>query len=103
MMAHGNPNPYNVSITLQNTGTYTWTRDDLFRLASYNPYNNSTWGMAQVELAPGQFIAPGQSKAFNFAVTAPQHREPTVFNGRWCRRSWSSSGAATQNVNIVVQ
>ena len=60
-----------VSITIQNTGTTTWTQAGGYALSSVNPDDNMTWGLNRVELSPSDSIAPGQSKTFTFNITAP--------------------------------
>jgi hypothetical protein len=60
-----------VSVTLRNAGTTTWTRAAGYQLSSRGPRDNPTWGLSRVLLAAGDSIAPGQSKTFTFDVTAP--------------------------------
>jgi hypothetical protein len=44
---------YSVSVTFLNTGTTTWSGGSGYKLASQNPFNNSTWGTTRVVLPPG--------------------------------------------------
>lgn len=67
---------YTVSVTYKNTGTTIWSAQGPhpYRLGARNPTDNTDWGIGRVDLAPGEFIQPGQLKTFTFAVTAPRHR-----------------------------
>src|SRR5262249_33756058 len=62
---------YTVSVTMNNTGTSTWTRGGNYRLGSQHPQDNQNWGLGRVDLNPSDAIAPGQSKTFIFTITAP--------------------------------
>ncbi len=65
----GNTSP--VSITLENTGTTTWTKAANYKLVFAVDSALNTWGLGQVELEEGDAIAPGDSKTFAFDITAP--------------------------------
>ena len=60
-----------IQITMQNTGTTTWTAAAGYALSSVNPNDNTTWGLNRVQLSPSDSIAPGQSKTFAFNITVP--------------------------------
>ena len=61
-----------VSVTMQNTGTTTWTAAGGYKLGTQNPQDNTLWtGSTRVYLAAGESIAPGQTKTFTFNITAP--------------------------------
>ena len=68
---------YSVSVTFCNNGTTTWTYQNLpagtgyVRLGSLYPHDNQTWGLGRVDLSPGDSIAPGSTKTFNFTIVAP--------------------------------
>ena len=62
---------YDVSVTMRNTGTSTWTDAAQFRLGSQNPRDNYTWGMHRVALPTS--VPPGGEVTFNFYVTAPSY------------------------------
>jgi hypothetical protein len=59
----------NVSITMNNSGTMTWTAASGYKLGSQIPQNNTFWGTTRVAL-PGT-VAPDANATFNFPVTAP--------------------------------
>jgi Zn-dependent metalloprotease len=67
---------YSVSVTMNNSGTTTWT-PGVHRLGSQNPENNSTWG-GRVDLPYS--VAPGQNVTFYFTVTAPP---AGTYNFQW--------------------
>ena len=61
---------YEVSITMENTGTTTWTKAAWYRLgAIHTP--SGLWNSGRVYLADEDSIAPDQQKTFTFTVTAP--------------------------------
>jgi parallel beta-helix repeat protein len=70
-----------VSVTMQNTGTTTWTQD-VYKLGTQNPQDNTLWtGVTRIYMAPGESIAPGQQKTFTFNITAPG--TPGTYNFQW--------------------
>jgi len=68
-----------VSITMENTGTTTWTPSGNYFLGSQNPENNYNWGLNRVSV--GSPVAPGQRKTFTFNVTALM--TPDVYGFQW--------------------
>lgn len=60
---------YDVSLTMENYGTTTWTAANGYALVSQAPIHNTTWGISRVEL-PGA-VAPGSRVVFRFRITAP--------------------------------
>lgn len=91
---------YNVSVTMRNSGTTTWT-SDTYKLGSQNPTNNSTWG-GRIYLPAGVTVAPGSNHTFNFTVTAPT--TPGAYNFQWRMvQEWIEwFGAPTPNLVINV-
>lgn len=74
---------YAASITFQNTGWKTWTPQELYRLGSQGPTDNSTWGTGRVALASS--VMSGASTTFNFTVRAPLTAGSTLFQWRMVR------------------
>ena len=70
-----------VTIAMKNTGLSDWTRDSLIQLGSQGPQDNLIWGVGRVELAPEEVIRPGESKTFQFAITAPS--TPGIYTFQW--------------------
>ncbi|MYN01793.1 cellulase family glycosylhydrolase [Pseudoduganella sp. DS3] len=62
--------PYQVSVTVKNTGSTNWTADR-FKLGFRAQTDSIVWGTNRILLAPGEVVAPGQLKQFSFTVTAP--------------------------------
>ena len=91
---------YSVSVTMNNSGTKTWTAADQHRLGSRNPENNSTWGLSRVNVPAT--IAPGQNATFTFTVTAPS--SPGTYNFQWrmMQDGVEGFGADTTNVAVTV-
>ena len=88
----------NVTITMKNTGSTTWTQAAGYQLSSQNPQDNKTWGISRVAL-PGD-VAPNATVTFSFAVT-PAVSGQATFQWRMVRVN-SAFGAATQNVAVTV-
>jgi hypothetical protein len=74
---------YQVSVTMKNTGSTTWTAASNYRLGSQNPQDNKVWrgSSNRVNLGSSDSIAPGQEKRFDFTVTAPS--APGTYNFQW--------------------
>ena len=60
---------FNVTVTMRNVGTNTWTQAGGYVLAPASGY--PTWNVTAIPLAVSDSIAPGSSKTFTFAATAP--------------------------------
>jgi hypothetical protein len=58
-----------IHLTMENTGSTSWTRSTLIRLGSGG--DDGFWTNARIELGSSETIAPGQQKAFTFQLTAP--------------------------------
>ena len=89
---------YPVSVTVQNTGTTTWTIANHYRLGAQNPQDNTIWGLARVEL-PND-VAPGDTVTFNFTVTAPS--TPGTYNFQWQMLQEFVEWFGGQTPNVVV-
>lgn len=74
---------YAASVTFQNTGWKTWTAQELYRLGSQSPTDNSTWGTGRVALPSN--VASGASTTFNFTVRAPLTAGNMLFQWRMVR------------------
>jgi hypothetical protein len=90
---------YNVSVTMQNTGTTTWAAGT-YKLGSQNPTDNTTWGLNRVNLASS--VAPGSNGVFSFTVTAPAtagdyNFQWRMFNGT----AFFGSSSANVSVNVT--
>ena len=92
---------YNVSISMRNVGTNTWTPEARHRLASDNPTDNVTWGGNRVFLqAP---VAPGSVGQFNFTVRAPATNGVAGFQWRMVQEGVSFFGQSSAFVPVWVQ
>jgi hypothetical protein len=90
---------YNVSVTMKNTGTTTWTSTQFYKLASENPPDNFTWSLNRVNLPAT--VQPGQQVTFNFTVVAPS--TPGTYGFRWrMTKSSVHFGSYSQNVFVSV-
>jgi hypothetical protein len=92
-----------VSITLKNEGLVPWTPAERYRLGARNPTDNTTWGLARVDLSPVESIPPGAEKTFTFNAEAPNTFGIYKFQWQMVHddaRLWF--GSATPNIDIVV-
>ena len=52
---------YNVSVTMKNTGTSTWTKGSGYQLGSQTPPDNTTWGLNRVPVPTACELWPAGS------------------------------------------
>lgn len=93
---------FTASITVQNTGTTTWTPASGYRLGSQSPQDNVSWGTARLYLSAGESIGPGQSKTFTSTFTAPSTPGTYAFQWRMVRESVGWFGGLSPNVTVTV-
>jgi RHS repeat-associated protein len=91
---------YSVSVTMQNTGTNTWTSASLYRLGSQNPQDNGIWGTGRVALPAS--VAPGSQITFSFTVTAPATAGAYNFQWRMVQDGVMWFGDSSPNVVVTV-
>lgn len=91
---------YPVSISMQNTGSESWSAGLAHRLGSQNPGDNTRWGLHRVDV-PGVVHTDGVA-VFNFNVRAPT--TPGTYNFQWrmVRDGVAWFGATTPNRTITV-
>ncbi|HAH05819.1 MAG TPA: hypothetical protein DCM05_04705, partial [Elusimicrobia bacterium] len=93
---------YQVSVTMQNTGSKAWTRAKGFKLGSQSPQDNLDWGLGRVELEEGESVAPGERKTFTFDVTAPAAAGARSFEWKMLRESVLWFGDTNEAVSVKV-
>ncbi len=91
---------YNVSVTMLNSGTTTWTAANSYKLGSQNPQDNTTWGFNRVSLPSS--VAPGSQVTFNFTVTAPSTVSTYNFQWQMIQEGTGYFGMASANVVVGV-
>lgn len=92
---------YDVSITMRNTGSTTWTAGTNYRLGSQNPQDNIRWGLARVELPHS--VPPGGEVTFTFTVTPPRTIGNYNFQWRMVQDGVAWFGSYTPNLLISVR
>lgn len=100
---------YLVSVTMLNTGQNTWVASQGYKLGSWNPENNTTWGFSRVELpldANRQrvSVAPGGQVTFSFYVTAPSASGLHRFQWRMLREGavgWFGDSSRRAQVGTI--
>ncbi|AVR98215.1 NBR1-Ig-like domain-containing protein [Pseudoduganella armeniaca] len=92
---------YNVSVTIKNSGTTTWTTAAKHNLGSVNPQDNFVWTKSNRIPLPSN-IAPGQQAVFAFAVTAPAANGTYNFQWAMVQDFVEWFGPATPNVAVTI-
>jgi hypothetical protein len=92
---------YAVSVTVTNTGTESWSADRKYRLGSQNPQDNDNWG-GRINLNQNEEIRPGETKIFNFEVTAPKNPGSYDFQWRMLEEDVEWFGSLSENIPIIV-
>ncbi|WP_327358315.1 C1 family peptidase [Streptomyces sp. NBC_01304] len=91
---------YDVSVTMCNVGTETWTAAGAYRLGSQSPQDNTVWGLGRVELP--RPVAPGEQVTVPFHVTAPATTGVTHFQWRMLREGVEWFGALSAHTAVRV-
>ncbi|MEQ9303360.1 MAG: NBR1-Ig-like domain-containing protein, partial [Marinoscillum sp.] len=89
-----------VSVTMQNTGTSTWTKSAQHKLGSQNPQDNTDWGMNRVFLDDADNIAPNDQKVFTFDITAPA--VAGTYNFQWKMVQEGVEWFGNQSANVAI-
>lgn len=87
---------YPVSVTVQNTGNTVWT-GTAFRLAATMAMSNNG-----LSVGVSESIYPGQTKTFNFTVTAPSTPGSAYFQWRM-RKSGKWFGSPTLETEVQIE
>ena len=90
-----------VTVTMTNTGTTTWMSSAGYGLGSQSPQDNDTWGPMRASLSGS--VAPNESAAFTFTITAPETTGIYTFAWRMVRDPGAWFGSGTGNVTITVE
>ncbi|AWI08316.1 FG-GAP-like repeat-containing protein [Ereboglobus luteus] len=92
-----------VSVTMQNTGSTTWGNHSShpYSLGSQNPQDNTTWSLRRVSVGASP-VPPGDTKTFNFAITAPPVPGSYNFQWRMVQDGVEWFGASSSNATISV-
>ena len=90
-----------VTVTMKNTGTTTWTEAASYRLGSWSPQDNETWGLGRVSL-PGD-VAPNDTVDLKLTIRAPKKVGKHPFEWRMVRDRGGWFGSTTGRVIIDVE
>ena len=93
---------YAVSVTMHNSGGTTWTYAGGYRLLSYNPSGNKTWGFDRMYIPSGTSVAPGGDYTFMATVTAPSTPGSYNFEWRMLLTGVGTFGQPSANVSVAV-
>ena len=90
-----------VAVTMQNTGTTTWTSSAGYGLGSQSPQDNQTWGLRRASVSGS--VAPNETVAITFTITAPETTGSHTFAWRMVRDPGAWFGSGTGDVTITVE
>jgi len=93
---------YQVSVTMQNTGSSTWTASAEYRLGSQSPQDTLRWGIGRVDVPAGASIGNGGTVTFTFHVKAPPSAGTYDFQWRMVREHVEWFGDFTPVVHVAV-
>lgn len=93
---------YSVSVTMHNSGATTWSYAGGYRLLSYNPSGNKTWGIDRMYIPSGVNVAPGSNFTFSAIVTAPATTGTHNFQWRMLLNGVGTFGSPSANVVVAV-
>lgn len=91
-----------ITVTMKNTGTTLWTRDQYYRLGRAQPADPTTWGVSRLQLAPGDVVQPNQNHTFTFDITAPPTVGTYAFQWRMLEELVQWFGESSINLSIDV-
>ena len=92
---------YPVQITVQNTGTTTWTEAAGYKLGGVG--DSDPFAFPRISLDPSDCIASGQSKVFTFTMTAPSLAGSYITDWRIVRERIAWFGATLTKTITVTQ
>ena len=90
-----------VTVTMENTGTTTWTSLGGYGLAFRSPQSKDTWGLRRAPL-PGS-VSPGETVDFEFPITAPETTGSYTFSWQMVRDPGMRFGSDTGLLTIQVE
>ncbi|OGI29162.1 MAG: hypothetical protein A2288_03585 [Candidatus Moranbacteria bacterium RIFOXYA12_FULL_44_15] len=88
---------YQISIAVKNSGGSVWTKERGYHLGTKEKIWNT-----EIELAPGEAVAPGQTKTFTFEVFAPSAPGEYGFSWQMGRKEGGLFGKDAKNVKMKV-
>jgi hypothetical protein len=91
---------YPVRVAMKNTGTLPWNKANKYRLGSQYPQDNQVWGAGRIELDAEESIRPGETKVFQFTITASSPGA-SAFQWRMLQEGLAWFGDATPCAEIV--
>ena len=89
-----------VSVTMRNVGTETWTPAGQYRLGSQSPPDNGRWGLSRVDLAGP--VAPGQEATISFHITAPSTAGLAYFQWRMLQEGVEWFGDLSPHTSVRI-
>ncbi len=92
----------NVTLTVRNTGTSTWTPFGAYALGLQNPQDGDPRDLRRVPLP--RSVAPNETVVLEFPITAPESPGSHTFSWRMVRdpEGWFGSGTGNLTVSVEV-
>ena len=91
----------NVSVTMKNTGTSTWTAGTSYLLGAQKPQDNTTWRASNRVTLPAS-VAPGGQQTFSFDIKAPAVNGSYGFQWQMVQEFVGWFGAMSPDTTIAV-
>lgn len=88
---------FNVTVTMQNNGSTTWTAGSYF-LRAQNPDGTYRWGLNQINLPSN--VAPGQQVTFSFQSLSPS--TAGVYNYQWQMQQAGVGNFGAMSTNVAI-
>ena len=92
---------YNVSVTMRNTGTSTWTATNQYKLGSQNEQDNQRWGFNRVVVPTD--VPPGAEVTLSYIVNAPPTAGTHNFQWGMLQEGAQWFGEYTANIPVNVK
>lgn len=89
-----------VTVTMRNTGSETWTPTGQYRLGSQSLQDNQIWGPARAGLSGP--VLPGEEATFAFRITAPSSTGFFRFRWRMLQEAVEWFGDYTADIRVRV-
>ena len=95
--------PYVITIEMKNAGSREWTTNQGFHLTWRDPAAVNRWGDVKAPLGEDGAVAPGESTAFTFQITAPPTEGRYDLAWQMVDNQGQHFGEVAQISNVIVE
>jgi hypothetical protein len=94
---------FQATFTLRNTGTTPWSDAQGYRLGSWAPQDNTTWGTGRIDMQGGTTVAPNDTLSFTADLTAPTAPGSYTMQWRMVHEgvAWFGDPTTSKTVQVV--